>query len=369
LKRVVVVEDLPQVADHLKGMLMRQPGVEVAGVHASAEAALKQTSTEKPDVLLIDALLQDKKIAPLDLAKRARAASSGTRVVVVTVPQRPLAARPEDGVDAIFVLPGGANELGDAIGAKKEPDRRGTGQIIAVYSPKGGAGRSTIALNLACHLRRNGAGVALMDAVMQFGSLRSLVQTPSGVRSIVDLPTGQAMAPSLSDALWEGPGGVVMLLAPGKPEEAELVSSTEIANAVNLLASRYDYVVVDTPARLSDDTLAVLDNSAVIVFVINYDAAAIANSRAALETFEALGYRGKRPILLVVNRSDVTAGMSKAQVEQELGLPIAAEIPNDSRVVPEAANKHNPFVLASPSAGVSRAVGEIAALLVTQRKK
>jgi MinD-like ATPase involved in chromosome partitioning or flagellar assembly len=70
----------------------------------------------------------------------------------------------------------------------------------------------------------------------------------------------------------------------------------------------------------------------------------------------------------VANRSDVTAGMSKAQVEQALGLPIAAEIPSD-RVVPEAANKHNPFVLASPSAHASQGIGQIAALLVTQRKK
>jgi pilus assembly protein CpaE len=370
VKRVVLVEDLPQVAEHLRGMLLRQPDVEVAGIHVAADAAMQQVSTEKPDVILIDALLQDKRISPHDMAKRVRAASPGTRVIVVTVPQRPMTAKPEDGIDAIFVLPGGANELGDAIGVKKkELDKKGTGEIIAVYSPKGGTGKTTIALNLACFLRRNGAAVALMDAQMQFGGLRPLVQTPQSSRSIIDLPTGAALAPSISEALWEGPGGVTMLLAPPKPEEADLVANAEIANAVNVLATKFDYVIVDTPSRLGDDALAVLDNATMIVFVVTYDAAAIANAQLALETFGALGYRGSKPIFLVVNRADLTAGLSKNAIEHALSLPIVGEIPNDVKTVPEAMNKQNPFVLGAPNAPASQAIGHLAATLITKRKQ
>src|SRR6266852_2410028 len=118
MKRVLLIEDLPQVAQHLHQMLTRESEVEIAGVQSSAEAALAQATTEKPDIVMLDALLQGK-ITPADIAKRIRAASPGTRLVWVTVPQKPLDPKTELNIDAVFVLPGGANELGVALGIGK----------------------------------------------------------------------------------------------------------------------------------------------------------------------------------------------------------------------------------------------------------
>jgi len=101
VKRVLLIEDLPQVAEHLKGMLGREKDIEVAGVQGQAEAGITQATTEKPDVVLIDALLQGK-VTGFDVAKRIRAASPGTRIVIITVPQRPVDPRPELGIDAVF---------------------------------------------------------------------------------------------------------------------------------------------------------------------------------------------------------------------------------------------------------------------------
>ena len=368
MKRVLLIEDLPQVAEHLKGMLGREQDVEVAGVQSQAEAAIAQATTEKPDVVLVDALLQGK-LNGLDVAKRIRAASPGTRIVVVTVPQKPVDPRPDQGIDAVFVLPGGANELAQALGGSKDQRHQGKGQVIAVYSPKGGTGKTTIAVNLACVLRRNGASVALFDGVMQFGAVRHLLPVPPSTRSIVDLPAGAAMRASLAEAIWEGPGGVAVLLAPPRPEEADLVAATELANAIGLLADTHDYVIVDTPVRLSDDTLAILDASSAILMVVTYMGATIANTRAAIDTFEALGYKGQKPILLVVNQSDSTAGLSKGGMEHALNLPVVGEIPSDWKLVSESNNKQTPFVLANATAPASQAVAALAAALVSQQRK
>ena len=73
MKRVLLIEDLPQVAEHLKGMLAREKEIEVAGVQAAAETGITQATTEKPDIVLVDALLQGK-ITGFDVAKRIRAA-------------------------------------------------------------------------------------------------------------------------------------------------------------------------------------------------------------------------------------------------------------------------------------------------------
>ena len=367
MKRVLLIEDLPQVAEHLKGMLGREQEVEVAGVQSAAEAGITQATTERCDVVMVDALLQGK-VTGFEICKRIRAGSPGTRIVIITVPQRPVDPRPEEGIDAVFVLPGGANELAAALGSKDQK-REGKGKVIAVYSPKGGTGKTTIAVNLACVLRRNGAAVALLDGVMQFGAVRHLLQVPPSTRSIVDLPAGAAMRANLAEALWEGPGGVNVLLAPPRPEEADLVAASEIGNAIGLLADHHDYVIVDAPSRLSEDTLAILDASSVILLVVTYMAVTIANTRSAIDTFEALGYKGQKPILLVVNQADSTAGLSKGGMEHALNLPVVGEIPTDWKLVSESNNKQIPFVLANASAAVSQAIATLATTLVTQQRK
>lgn len=368
MKRVLIVEDLPEVAEHLKGLLARDRDAELAGVQQRAEPAIAQVTTERPDVVLIDVLLQGKVDGP-EVARRIRAVSPGTRIVMVTVPQKPLEPRVEDGIDAVFVLPGGANELATAVGTAKDATRGARGQTVAVYSPKGGTGRTTIAVNLACTLRRNGATVALFDAVMQFGAVRYLFEVPPGTRSIIDLPVGAAMRASIGEALWEGPGGMHVLFAPPRPEEADLVAPTEVANAMNLLAETHDYVIVDTAPRLSDETLAVLDAASMILIVITYMAATVSNARAAIDTFEALGYRGHKPLLLVVNQADTVSGMSKGGLEHALNLPVVTEIPSDWKLVGESNNKHMPFVLVNASAPVSKAINALAVALVTQQRK
>src|SRR5882762_4443641 len=345
MKRVLLIEDLPQVAQHLQSMLAREKEIEVAGVQSEADAAIAQITTEKPDVVMIDSLLQGK-VSAVDIAKRIRAASPGTRIIMVTVPQKPLDPKAEQAIDAVFVLPGGANELAQVLGVGKAA-RPQNGQMIAVYSPKGGTGKTTLAVNLACVLRRQGKSVALMDGVMQFGAMRT----------------------SLAEVLWEGPSGVHVLLAPSKPEEVDLIQGNDIAQAMHMLAESHDYVIVDTPSRLTEDALAILDAANTILMVITYQNATVANSRSAIDTFEALGYKGKKPILLVVNQADTAGGMSKTAVEHALNLPIIAEIPTDWKTVSDSLNKQQPFVISSPQSAVSRAVEALANGVITQQRK
>ncbi len=366
MKRVLLIEDLPQVAQHLQQMLSREKEAELVGVESESDAALVRVTTEKPDGVLIDALLSGKSTG-FDIAKRVRA-SPGTRIVMVTVPQRPIDPKPDQGIDAVFVLPGGANELATALAIGKR-DVRLKGRMIVCFSPKGGSGKTTIAINLATILRRRGHSVALMDGVMQFGSIRHALQVPPATRSIVDLPTGQGMRTSLSEVLWEGPSGVAVLLGPPRPEEAELMAAPDVAMAMQMLAEDHDYVIVDAPSKLGEETLAMLDVADVILLVVTYMQASIANTRAAVDTFEALGYKGRIPILLVVNQSDSAHGMSKGGIENTLNLPVVGEIPTDWKVVAESLNKQQPFVLSSPNAPVSKAIDALANALVQQQRR
>jgi len=370
MKRVLLIEDLPQVAQHLQSMLAREKEIEVAGVQSDPAAAIAQIATEKPDIVMLDGFLggkQDFSVA-LDVAKRIRAASAGTRIIVVTVPQKGLDPKAEATVDAVFVLPGGANELAQVLGVGKAA-RPQNGLMIAVYSPKGGTGKTTLAVNLATVLRRQGKSVALMDGVMQFGSVRHVLQVPPATRSFVDLPTAGAMRTSLAEVLWEGPSGVHVLLAPGKAEEVDLIQGGDIGNAMSMLAESHDYVIVDTPSRLTEDALAILDAANLILMIVTYMNATVAQARSAIDTFEALGYKGQKPILLVVNQADTASGMSKNAVEHALNLPIIGEIPTDWKTVSDSLNKQQPFVIGAPQSPISRSVEALAHGLVTQQRK
>src|SRR5207245_5547632 len=80
MKRVLLIEDLPQVAQHLQQMLAREKEAELVAVESEGDAALVRVTTEKPDAVLIDALLSGKSTG-FDIAKRVRAASPGTTIV------------------------------------------------------------------------------------------------------------------------------------------------------------------------------------------------------------------------------------------------------------------------------------------------
>lgn len=361
MRRVLLVEDLPQVAEHLKGLLAREEGVQVLAVQPLADAAIAQAQSERPDVVLVDALLQGR-TSGAQVAKRIRETTPQARIVMVTVPQRPVTPRPEEGIDAVFILPGGAHELANALGS--EAHAKVGGQATAVYSPRGGVGKTLLTVNLATALRSTGHTVAVLDAVTQFGSVRHLLPVPAEVRSIVDLPPAGAMRVAMPEALWEGPGGVHYLLAPPRPEQAELVAPSELQNAVNTLLSAHEHVIVDTPARLSDESLAILDAVQAIVLVLAYDAATVASARAALDTFDALGYTKQKRIVCAVSRADEAYAMSRGALEHTLERKVDAEIPTDRATVAASVERKEPFFLASPAAPISRAVGTLATALV-----
>jgi len=370
MKRVLIIEDLPQVAEHLKGLLGREQDVQVTGVQAQAEAGITQASTEKPEIVLVDALVGGKTDGKLGLevAKRIRAASPGTRIVMVTVPQKPITPRLEEGIDAVFVLPGGANEIAQILGGAK---REGAARFgaTAVYSPKGGAGKTLTTVNLATVLRRQGSSVAVIDGVMQFGSVRHFLQVPPETKSIIDVPAGGAMKMALPEALWEGPSGVHYLLAPPRPEQADLVAASELQNAVTFLSETHDHVIVDTPSRLGDDALAILDAAKTILLMVTYSGPAIATARAAIETFDMLGYRKQKPILVVIAQADEMGGLSRGALEHALGMPIAAEIPTDRKLVAESLARQEPLVASAPTAPISQAFAALATALIAQQRK
>ncbi|HEV8516093.1 MAG TPA: AAA family ATPase [Candidatus Limnocylindrales bacterium] len=362
--RLLLVEDVPQVAQYVRDLLSAQQQVRILDVLTDGRRVAEQVSQLRPDVLMVDALLQGK-VRGLQVAEQVRRSGVPIPIVVVTVPQNPVEIDQARGVDHVLKMPFSGYELinllQQAVAAWEATSVQARSKVVSVFASKGGVGRTTLAFNLAVALHQGGEPTVLVDGSFQFADLRALLKVPLDAPSILDLPTDRIAEGDLSEVLWRDPSGIDILLAPPRPEMAEMVTTRDVDKVLSLLRRVYRYVLIDTPSGLSDVVLTFLDQSDVILQIVNAEYPTLHNARATREMFKAIGYSAAK-LEYLLNRAD-SGGIDPAQVEQVLGKAPVHSVSSDGRLVVEANNQGMPFVLTDPAAAVSRDIGRIATSL------
>ncbi len=363
--RLLVVEDVPQVASHMRALLQAQSQIKMLDVVTSGELAQAAVGEYRPDVVIVDALLQGR-VSGLHVAQQIRQTDPHVALIVLTVPQNPISEDPARGIDAVLKMPFSGFDLTTLVRKTQESvgiaAARAGSLMVTLFSPKGGVGRTTLSYNLAVAL---GVGhrVCLIDGSLQFSDLRGLLRVPASAPSIVNLPTDRIRDSDLAEVVWKDASGIDILLAPPRIEMAEMVTVRDLEKALSMVRQVYDFVVIDTRAALTDEVLAFLDASDLILQVLAYDAMAVRSLTMAGEAFDAIGYAAsKRKTLL--NRADSAGGYSRADLEEAVGHRIDYEVVSDGRLVLAANNEGVPFVLASPEAPISQGIRLIAESLV-----
>jgi pilus assembly protein CpaE len=238
--------------------------------------------------------------------------------------------------------------------------------MVSLFSPKGGVGRTTLAYNLAVALAGE-EPVCLVDGSLQFSDMRGLLRVPANALSILDLPTDKIRDSDVSEVMWRDPSGIDVLLAPPRVEMAEMITTRDIEKSLSLLRRLYGHVVIDTRAGLTDEVLAFLDASDIVLQILTFDAMAVRALAMANEAFAAIGYPPNK-MAVVLNRADASGGITREEVEEVLGQHIDFEIVSDGHLVLAANNEGVPFVSASPDAQISKGVRSIAAALSARRR-
>ena len=218
------------------------------------------------------------------------------------------------------------------------------GRVIAVVSPKGGVGKTTIASNLAVGLARSAPhGSVLVDLDLQFGDVASALAI-SAEHSVSDAVHGPARRDTmvLKTFLSAHPSGLYALCAPDSPDAAEGLTGEDVAHLLGQLASQYRYVVVDTAPGLSDHTLAALDQATDFVFVTGPDVPGVRGMRRELDVLAELGMHPLKRHM-VLNGADFKAGVSLRDVETALGTSVDVVIPR-SRAVALSTNQGSPLL-------------------------
>jgi pilus assembly protein CpaE len=360
--RLLLVEDVPQVAQYVRGLLNAQTQVKLVDVIADGSAAIAQIAEQRPDVVVVDGLLQGR-LRGMALVRQLHEAGLGLPVIVLTVPQHPIVADPEKGIDDVLSMPFNGYDLISRIVAVRKAAiaaaEHGPSRMIALFAPKGGVGRTTIAFNLAVATTALGVKTALVDGSIQFADLRALLRVPDSAASILDLPTDHVTETDLADVLWRDGSGIDILLAPPRVEMAEMVLARDVEKTLSLLRRLYDLVIVDTGVALDEVTLGLLDQADIILAIVTFDATTIRNTAAMAETFRKIGYPDRK-IQYLLNRADSTAGIDPADLRAALGRDPEHRLRSEGQVVGPASNQGLAFVTSEPGAGVSRDLTQIA---------
>jgi pilus assembly protein CpaE len=240
------------------------------------------------------------------------------------------------------------------------------GRVIAVMSPKGGAGKTTVATNLAARLALSAPGrVAIIDLDLQFGDVASALGLgPQATIADAARLGNQLDSTALKVFLEPHPSGLYALVGPHFPAEAEEVGSETVGDIIDILAEEFDYVVIDTAAGLDEFALAAAERADDIVLVCVTDVPSVRGLRKALDAIDLLGMTKARRHL-VLNRSDDKVGLSAADVEATIGVPVEASVPT-SRSIQIAVNQGAPVVQSDPRSPAGKAMSGLAGHFIDQ---
>jgi pilus assembly protein CpaE len=270
----------------------------------------------------------------------------------------------EAGADDLVSMPQSAGQLGFAL-EKALARRRGTGAtvtegaMITVLGPKGGTGKTVTSSNLAVALALAGKSAVLVDLDLQFGDVGlALGLTPT--RTIYDLAVsgGSLDAEKIDGFLAQHDSGTRALLAPLRPDQAAAIGTPFLREVFEILRSRYDFLLVDTPPAFTPEVIAAVDASTHLCVVGMLDALSLKDTKLGLETLEQMGYDPKA-VTLVLNRADSDVGITQSDVEQLLGRAPDVLVGSD-RAIPRALTNGQPITVADPRSKAARSYAALA---------
>jgi pilus assembly protein CpaE len=229
--------------------------------------------------------------------------------------------------------------------------RRGT--FTAVFNPKGGVGKTTIALNLAASLVAMGRRVLLVDADTITGHIASSLGLEH-VRTLVDAVVdasddASAATEPLEDLIAAHPSGLRVLVLSSSPLRAELLDPAKGAEALALARRAHDDVVVDVHPDYGPLNRAIFERADRILVPVTPDVPALRAAVQFRDVAADLGFRDK--LALVVNRAN--SGVSVADMERTVGMPALASIRSAGMLLVKAANEGRTVIDLFPKEKVS----------------
>ena len=390
--RVLIVDDIIETRENVRKLLYFEDDIEIAGTASNGREGVELAAKLQPDIVLMDINMPG--MDGIAASEAIAAQHENAQVIMMSVQgeadylRRSMLA----GAREFLIKPFSGEELATsirrvyqlsasrrvAVAASAPPPTPATapppppkgGKIIAVFGSKGGCGASTLAVNLAVALReQTKERVAVLDANFEFGDIGVLLNLP-GNRTIADLAgPGLDIDEEIINGVMAGHGsGVKALLAPPRPEMAELITAELMKEVVEILPKMFEYIIVDLWRSFQDKTVTLLDAADQILLVSTSDIPAIKNAKLFFELTEALKYPAEKTCF-ILNKEDGRSGIGPKDIEASIKHPVRIMIPKDERSTTLAQNRGTPFVMSQKNTPLSQAILLLAQSLERQEAK
>ncbi len=242
------------------------------------------------------------------------------------------------------------------------------GKVVTIMSPKGGAGKTMTAANVALTLASwtEPERVVILDADLQFGDICISLQIDP-IHTIVDVARDidKLDEPLLTSLLSRHSSEMRVLAAPLEPSLADEISTQVVVKTLGMLKRMFEYIVIDTAPFLDEPVLSILERSDIVLLVVDMDLPSVKNAKLALDTLRLIKFPFEK-INLVLNRVNSKARLDIDELERSLGLEVMAAISSD-KLVPRSVNEGEPVVSLYPRSRVARDLRAVARLAVDTR--
>lgn len=371
LPEVLVIDQDPRARFEVK-QLVRQAQLGFAGEAGFGTEAVSLATETKPDVIICglseppDRALQTIE-ALLDVLPETPVIAYAQREGVGVVRQAMLA-----GARDFLVIPAGVERLTSSIRSVLESEERKRlrlsgqakgigpkGLVIATFGAKGGVGKTTIATNLGIALASDlGQSTVLIDADDTFGDVAAMLDMRPD-RSVIDLirDLDNIERTNVTEYLVRHASGLWVLPAPRQSLLWRSVTPDAFRKVIDVVGRRFDIVLIDTAANLSDLALMLLSESNMVLWVTSTDFSSINNSLLGLEALQQMNYPESR-IRLVLNVTSSDDGVRPAKIEQVLKRQFFWTIPYDRRIR-IGAQVGNPAVHGAPDSAGAKIIVQL----------
>ncbi len=366
--RVLIVDDLPETRENVRKLLQFEPDIEVIGQAGTGEQAIEMAKNHEPDIILMDINMPG--VDGIGASQTISELVPRSQIIIMSVQSdsdylrramlagaRDFLTKPFGGDELITAIrrvhdkrpavvtkaaPRGASASSSAVDVQTAVTE---GNVIAVYSPKGGSGCTTVAINTAVSLAKNNYRVVLVDASLQFGDVAVMLNMKNMTNVTDIVQRMNELDPELIGTVVQvHQSGVHVLLAPPRPEMADMVNEENLRATVEMLRQMYDYVIIDTTSSLNDITLSLLDVADRILLVTQQNLPSLKNISRFFDLCESLEYQSTK-VWLVVNRGSSKSGISVKDISKILKRPIIMSIPSADAIANVAADQGVPIIM------------------------
>ncbi len=325
----------------------------------------------RPDLMISDLSMPG--MNGHELVRRIKKDPSRVRLpIIMLTAQHDMAQKVagfEAGVDDYLTKPVSSTELLLRIRAllarsraASDVNARMDGQIFTVFSFRGGAGTSTLAVNLAVALAEIWqTKVPLVDLNLQNGhcALMLDVKPKNTIVQLAQKNTDEIDIDLIEELLHPHATQVAILPAPLTAAEAELIEPEMVQQMLLYLRAEYPFTVVDAGSHMNDISLSAFDESTHVFLPVVPELASLKATLDALHISSQLDYAAEK-IFLILNRNLAKGALSPEEVESALGRMLTAIIPHGGEAAVKALNDGRPLVASRPNLPMSKAIAKLA---------